>query len=196
MAKKAGSAKKRSEAAKKAAATRKKNAAAKAKAEAEAEAAAKKKIAAAKRAATIAAKKEAAAAAEKAAKRAAAAKKAAATRAAKKKAADAAAAAKAKEAAEKAAMDAKRRPGLVFASEQADPSLSNKMRKRATTSTAASRVEAKSDVSKVMNKAVKESRGAKSTADKRKKAFHKRWTEGASPSTVEEYAWAREFLNS
>ena len=93
-------------------------------------------------------------------------------------------------------MDAKRRPGLVFASEQADPSLSNKMRKRATTSTAASRVEAKSDVSKVMNKAVKESRGAKSTADKRKKAFHKRWTEGASPSTVEEYAWAREFLNS
>ena len=31
---------------------------------------------------------------------------------------------------------------------------------------------------------------------KRKKAFHKRWIEGASASTVEEFAWQREFLNS
>ena len=85
---------------------------------------------------------------------------------------------------------------MVFASEQANPKLSNQMRKRATTSTAASHIEAKSDSSRVMNKAVKESRGAKSTAGKRKKAFHKRWIEGASPATVEEYAWAREFLNS
>jgi hypothetical protein len=46
-----------------------------------------------------------------------------------------------------------------------------------------------------MRKAVKASRGAKSTANKRKKAFYKRWSEGASPSTVEEYTWAREFLD-
>ena len=59
-----------------------------------------------------------------------------------------------------------------------------------------SKEETKSEISKVMNKPLKSSRGAKSTADKRKKAFHKRWIEGASPSTAEEYGWAREFLNS
>jgi hypothetical protein len=47
-----------------------------------------------------------------------------------------------------------------------------------------------------MKRAVKAGRGAKSTADKRKKAFHKRWLEGANAKTTEEFAWQREFINS
>ena len=85
---------------------------------------------------------------------------------------------------------------MVLATEQKDSNLSDKLRSCSEHATGATHIEAKSDKSKLMKKAVKQGRGAKSTADKRKKAFHKRWIEGASPSTVEEYAWAREFLNS
>ena len=168
MAKKKGSTNNRSASAKKAAATRKKNAAAKKKAEAEAAAAAKK---------------------------AATAKKAAATRAKKKAEAEAEAAAKVAVAEAAAALNAKRKPGLVLAVDQIDSKVSNKLRKRAKTSTAASHITAKDDASKIMKRGVKSSRGAKSTADKRKKAFHKRWLEGANAQTVEEFSWVREFTS-
>jgi hypothetical protein len=69
------------------------------------------------------------------------------------------------------------------------------MRKKVSTSTEAHHIDARGDASKVMSKGVKTSRGAKSTADKRKKAFHERWLEGANAQTVEEFSWVREFTS-
>ena len=82
-----------------------------------------------------------------------------------------------------------------MAVDQIDSKVSNKLRARAKTSTAASHISASADASKIMKKGVKSSRGAKSTADKRKKAFHKRWLEGANAQTVEEFSWVREFTS-
>jgi hypothetical protein len=133
---------------------------------------------------------------EKAAKRKAGAKKAAATRARNKAKADAIAAVVVAKAEAVAALDAKRRPGLVLAIDQVDSKVSNKMRTRASTSTAATHIDARGDASKVMSKAVKAKRGAKSTANQRKKAFHARWLSGLNGETMEEKEWAREFINS
>ncbi len=82
-----------------------------------------------------------------------------------------------------------------MAVDQLDSKVSNQLRKRATTSTAASHITAKGAASKVISKGVKSGRGAKSTADKRKKAFHKRWLDGANAQTVEEFSWVREFTS-
>ncbi|MBS72591.1 MAG: hypothetical protein CMO20_06570 [Thermoplasmata archaeon] len=85
---------------------------------------------------------------------------------------------------------------MLLASDQKDANVAKKLRARAATSTAATHVDSRQEVSKIMSKAVKSGSGKKETAEKRKKAFHKRWLEGGNAKTIEEFAWQREFLNS
>ena len=97
----------------------------------------------------------------------------------------------------KVAKEAKRagvaRIGLVRASDQVESNTANQLRDKVRTSTQAGHIDADTSSSSVRKRAVKSGRGGAKTADSRKTAFHKRWLEGASPSTVEEFGWARDF---